>query len=447
MLRYNNHQNLFFLSALSDQQFPETVPPSTKRFQRYKILFKAIHAMISAGEGRKTAFLRLLLLWTAVWSTTPASAWLLIPTKKQAIRVNAYHIKKLLRRKRSAPLKTAGTAAVIGGGGAAPALWNWQQQPPQLQSLFTPQEGSLRGKTIVITGASTGLGLESAKRLACGGANLILTARNQTKGESAVNAVYQYLERNGLTMNQTVEQQQTVSFKVLDFDNLTSVQEAVANDWEDVNTIDVLLNNAGLMALPQRECTVDGFERQIQSNHLGHFVLTSLLSKKFASNARTINLSSSAHKQASSGLQFDYMWKADTGYSPWKSYGQSKLCNIYFTRELQRRINKAGLQWQTASVHPGVVATDLWRYNSIPLVAPLQGIIEQLTSRVLKTPEQGATTQIWLAAGEGGDIGGKFFADRKAWVLDDFATNLATGIRLWKDSEELTGIEFSVGQD
>jgi NAD(P)-dependent dehydrogenase (short-subunit alcohol dehydrogenase family) len=159
------------------------------------------------------------------------------------------------------------------------------------QSLFIPSPGSLLGQTILITGASTGLGLEAAKRLAAGGANVVMTTRSDSNGEAAVQKVLSYVSRNDLEVNGG----QKIVHKVLDLDNLNSVREAVQS-WSDIETIDVLLNNAGVMALPDYQLTVDGFERQIQSNHLGHFLLTALLATKLSPGARIINVSSEAHK-------------------------------------------------------------------------------------------------------------------------------------------------------
>jgi NAD(P)-dependent dehydrogenase (short-subunit alcohol dehydrogenase family) len=204
---------------------------------------------------------------------------------------------------------------------------------------FTPAPGSLEGQTIVITGGTGGLGLESAKRLAVGGASILLMARSVEKAERAVSEVKKYARENNV-MNEKV------SFKLLDLDDLRDVRN-VPDTWKDIDKIDVLLNNAGIMALPKLELTVDGFERQMQSNHLGHFALTAFLSLKFAPDARVINVSSSAHQFAPKGmLSGDALWKPDSfDYSGWPVYGQSKLANILFTKELQRRCEAAGKDW------------------------------------------------------------------------------------------------------
>jgi NAD(P)-dependent dehydrogenase (short-subunit alcohol dehydrogenase family) len=348
------------------------------------------------------------------------------------------------------PAKTVSTAAVLGGAGAVgAAVAYWNRSAAVASRLYTPAPNSLATKTVLITGASTGLGLESAKRLAVGGANLILTARSKEKGQAAVDQVRQYLVDSGIP----AEQQQDVSFQLVDLDNLDSVRQAA--NWNIGTKIDVLLNNAGIMALPERELTVDGFEKQMQSNHLGHFALTAVLAPKLSEKARIINVSSTAHTFARGGLLFDYMWKADSDYGAWKSYGQSKLANIFFTQELQRRIERSGLGWTALTLHPGVVGTDLGRNMMGPEKyaamkegngSLVQTTLMKVMAAFLKTPEQGATTQIWLASAAATEVtGGQYYIDCKARGLSDFATDQAAQERLWKESEQLSGVEFNVG--
>jgi NAD(P)-dependent dehydrogenase (short-subunit alcohol dehydrogenase family) len=357
----------------------------------------------------------------------------------------------LARTMMTANLKTAGTATVIGGAAAAGALGVWWKQNSNSDgnSVFTPKPGSLQGQTIFITGGTSGLGLESAKRLAMGGAEIVITSRSDAKGQVAVKDIVQHV----------VKQQQgvpppVVSYRLLDMDNLAQVKQECVS-WKDLPKIDVLLNNAGIMAVPNRELTVDGFERQIQSNHLGHFVLTKLLLPKLTPKARIINVSSTAHQFASSsGLDLDYFWKGEPGYGAWRSYGQSKLANLLFTQELQRRIDAAGLGFTTVTMHPGVVNTDLGRnmmgeeqYENLKNGKGtfLQNAFATATSLFLKTPEQGANTQIWLASGMGGDnVAAKYFVDCKEKGLPAFATDETSAKKLWAESEEKSGVEFTL---
>jgi NAD(P)-dependent dehydrogenase (short-subunit alcohol dehydrogenase family) len=357
----------------------------------------------------------------------------------------------LARTAMTANLKiSGGTATVIGGAAAAGALGVWwkQNQNSESNSIFTPTPGSLAGQTIFITGGTSGLGLESAKRLAMGGAEIVITSRSDAKGQDAVKDIVQHVVKQQVGVAPPV-----VSYRLLDMDNLAQVKECV--DWKDLPKIDVLLNNAGIMAVSNRELTVDGYERQIQSNHLGHFVLTKLLMPKLTPKARIINVSSTAHQFASSsGLDLDYFWKGEPGYGPWRSYGQSKLANLLFTQELQRRIDAAGLGYTTMTMHPGVVATDLGR-NMMGLENAekmkngegsfLQNAFSKATSLFLKTPEQGANTQIWLASGMGTrNAAATYYIDCKDKGLPAFAADEKDAKKLWAESEEKSGVTFTL---
>ena len=247
-----------------------------------------------------------------------------------------------------------------------------------------------------------------------------------------------------------------VSYKVLDLDNLSMIK--VSETWKDVPKIDVLMNNAGVMNVPDRQLTVDGIERQIQSNHLGHFVLTSVLAPKLSNTARIINVSSAAYQFAGNTglLSGDSLWKPNSDeYGPWKSYGQSKLANILFTQELQRKAESAGKQWTVVSLHPGAVTTDLGRnmmgeqkYEEFKQGkgSPIEMSLAKTMALFLKTVPEGATTQVFLAARaeKNQDARGKYYIDCKARPLAPFATDEEAAQRLWKESEERAGVEFKL---
>jgi NAD(P)-dependent dehydrogenase (short-subunit alcohol dehydrogenase family) len=342
------------------------------------------------------------------------------------------------------------TAVISAAAVGALALW-WAKSSSD--RLFTPKPGSLAGKTIVITGGTTGLGLESAKRLALGGAEIVITSRSDTKGQAAVQEIIEHVQQKG----EGSLPPPTVSYRLLDLDDLSNVKEAV--NWKDLPKIDVLMNNAGVMLVPTQQLTVDGFERQIQSNHLGHFILTKLLMPKLTPKARIINVSSTAHEFAGFryekiGLDLDYFWKGEPGYGAWRSYVQSKLANILFTQELQRRIDAAGLGYTTITMHPGVVATDLGRNlmgeeNAEKIKSGkgpfVQTAFASVVKLFLKTPAQGADTQIWLAAGMGGgNAAATYYIDCKEKALAAFATDEAAAKKLWAESEEKSGVEFTL---
>jgi NAD(P)-dependent dehydrogenase (short-subunit alcohol dehydrogenase family) len=347
------------------------------------------------------------------------------------------------------PTAVVGAAAVVG----ALAVWR-AQSSSNSAGAFTPKPGSLQGQTIVITGGTTGLGLESAKRLALGGAEIVITSRSDAKGQAATKEIIEHIVKHQQAAGAPPP---VVSYRLLDLDDLAQVKEAA--NWKDLPKIDVLMNNAGVMLVPTQQLTVDGFERQIQSNHLGHFVLTKLLMPKLAPKARIINVSSIAHKSAGyrfgkSGLDLDYFWKGEPGYGAWKSYAQSKLANLLFTQELQRRIDAAGLDYTAITMHPGVVDTDLGRnlmgIDNFEKMKSGKGSFVQKTfacvvSNFLKTPEEGANTQIWLASGMGGrNAAATYYIDCKEKALAAFATDETAAKKLWAESEEKSGVEFTL---
>jgi NAD(P)-dependent dehydrogenase (short-subunit alcohol dehydrogenase family) len=198
-------------------------------------------------------------------------------------------------------------------------------------------------------------------RLAKLGANVIIGSRSQSRGEAAAEDV-RVLSGSG-----------KVSSLVLDLANLKSIESFASNFQGEHEKLDVLVNNAGVMAIPSRELTVDGFEKQLGINHIGHFHLTNLLmpqlkaAGKATGDARVINLSSQAHQIAFNGMNWDDL-QSEKDYDPWKAYGQSKLANVLFARELSRQLKASAdsPSVSTASLHPGVVRTELGRNFFIP---------------------------------------------------------------------------------
>jgi NAD(P)-dependent dehydrogenase (short-subunit alcohol dehydrogenase family) len=215
------------------------------------------------------------------------------------------------------------------------------------------------------------------------------------------------------------------------------------------------MNNAGVAAIPQRETTKDGFEKTFQSNHLGHFVLTAgLFPMMNHEKCRVINVSSIAYlmlvspETRKSGLNLENL-NYEAGYEGWPAYGQTKLENILFTQELQRRAEAADFPGVMAVVlHPGVVGTDIWRNSPIGLNqkdSSSMSIPSRIFYSSTKTTEQGANTQVWLAAGEGddGDVKGQFFdEDQKVAKLIEYATDEEKAKGLWELSEQFSGVKF-----
>ena len=314
--------------------------------------------------------------------------------------------------------------------------------------FFTPSTHSLDNKLMIVTGGTAGLGLETGKRLAIGGATIILTSRTAAKGAAAVDAVKEYAAEQGVINDK-------VYSVVLDLDDLESVKTFSSRLAATVGQqmINVLVNNAGVMAIPDRELTKDGFERTFQSNHLGHFVLTAMLLDKLAPDARIVNVSSEAYLFASGGLDLENL-NGETKYGPWSSYGQSKLANILFTKELQQRADKAGRPLVAYSLHPGAVQTDLARNMMGPekwdkmKTEGLKGwdaLLLNTMAKFIKTVEDGASTQIYLAATDTiPSKGGEFFVEMKPEKLQKFANDMDAANKLWAVSEKMGQVEFKL---
>ena len=199
------------------------------------------------------------------------------------------------------------------------------------------------GRTAVVTGATGGLGYETTLALAKAGSEVILTGRDDRKGQSAIEKICRKVTGA------------RVSYEHLDLANLASIAD-FAQRMHARRSLDLLVNNAGVMALPRRQTTADGFEMQFGTNHLGHFALTARLMPllRRASGPRVVSLSSLAHRTGF--IDFDDLQGARV-YSPWKAYGQSKLACLMFALELQRRSDAAGWNLISNAAHPGFART------------------------------------------------------------------------------------------
>jgi len=280
---------------------------------------------------------------------------------------------------------------------------------------------SLDGRTAVVTGANSGIGLVAARELARAGARVVLAVRDPAKGEQAA---------------ATISGDREV--RRLDLADLASVR-AFANAWE--GEIDLLINNAGVMALPERR-TADGFEMQIGTNHLGHHALTNLLLPRVT--GRVVTIASVAHRTGKIDLE-DLNWERRS-YDRWRAYGQSKLANLLFTLELSRRLAEAGSPILAVAAHPGYASTNLQHRTENRLQNGLMRIGNKL---IAQSGEQGAlptlfaATQDMPSAGYAGPDGFQEMRGRPTLVgRSGAASDGATARGLWELSERLTGVVF-----
>jgi NAD(P)-dependent dehydrogenase (short-subunit alcohol dehydrogenase family) len=282
----------------------------------------------------------------------------------------------------------------------------------------------LTGRNVIVTGANSGIGRAAAGALAGAGANVVLAVRNTDKGRKAAAA---------MPGNTEVRQ--------LDLASLASVRDFAAA-WD--GDIHLLINNAGVMAPPLSR-TAEGFELQLGTNHLGHFALTNLLLERVT--GRVVTVASGAHRMGAIDLD-DLNWERRP-YSAWRAYGQSKLANLLFTAELQRRLTDAGSAVLATAAHPGYAATNL-QFHSGRRMLDLLSIVG---NRVIAQDEQaGAQPTLYAAVA---DVPGNSYAGPdgrlemrgkpKLVGRSKAARDADVARRLWDASEELTGVRFGLG--
>ena len=300
------------------------------------------------------------------------------------------------------------------------ARWTADQVPDQ------------SGRTAIVTGANSGLGLSTARELARHGGHVLVTARSEEKAEGACAAIRDEVEDASLEP------------RVLDLADLSSVRDFA----QGVESLDVLINNAGVMMTP-KQSTIDGFDLQFGTNHLGHFALTGLLLDKLKAgdDPRVVTVSSLEHKPGK--LDFDDL-QQELRYSPRGAYQQSKFANAVFGLELDRRLRGAGLPIKSVLAHPGYSDTNLQFAGP---QGPIKAVLFFGNKLFAQSADQGALPQLYAATAPEADSGAFYGPD---WPGETRghptrvqpvkrARDLTLGQRLWEVSEELTGVRYLSG--
>lgn len=295
---------------------------------------------------------------------------------------------------------------------------------------------SLSGKTVVVTGATGGLGYETAMALAGAGAIVILTGRDDAKGLRAIEGICERFP------------DALIAYEHLDLASLSSVADFARRFAAENERLDLLVNNAGVMALPKRRQTEDGFEMQLGTNYLGHYALTARLlpQLRHAGGPRIVNLSSLAHR--SGAINFDDL-QGKYSYRPWRAYCQSKLAMLMFALELQRRSLAAGWGLTSVAAHPGYARTDLIANG--PGIKTVQGRVGRLLQPwISQSAAEGALPTLFAATSPdvepGGYYGPNGFYELRgspgpARIMPR-AKDLAAAAMLWDASATLTGVSF-----
>lgn len=279
---------------------------------------------------------------------------------------------------------------------------NYLNKNSLLANYVTNNDGQKRQPIAIVTGGSSGIGIPSVEALCLAGMKVVLCARNVT---AAIEVVEKELPRS-LKSNIRVQE--------MDLSDMTSIQAACTEILEkdcngsEIDSIDVLLNNAGVMATPKRMSTVQGLELQFGTNHVGHHMLTRLLLPYMRNDGRIVTVASTAH--AFGQLDFSNLNYDENGpersYSSWGAYGQSKLANILFAKGLDDKLKEAGCSIKSVSLHPGVIGTNLWRYSPRWTRPFLNAIVAD------KNAQQGAATNVYSCLVESSQLkGGEYLVD------------------------------------
>lgn len=290
-----------------------------------------------------------------------------------------------------------------------------------------------RGRTAVVTGANSGLGYETVRGLARKNAHIIMACRSQKKGQEALAAIQAEFPQASLVL------------MPLDLSDLASVRAFAQAFNEKYDQLDMLINNAGVMALPYQK-TADGFEMQFGTNHLGHFALTGLLLAPLlnTAGARVVTVSSGLHR--SGEMDFDDLnWEKT--YNKWGAYGRSKLANLLFAYELERKLEASQQEVISVAAHPGYAATNLQSSGGSAIQRWGMSIMNKV---VAQSAEMGALPQLYAATAPdvvGGDYyGPKGLQESRGYPIkvesNDRSHDVEAAARLWTESVEMTGVTY-----
>ncbi|RDI72489.1 oxidoreductase [Halopelagius longus] len=299
----------------------------------------------------------------------------------------------------------------------------------------------LSGRRVVVTGANSGLGFEATKAFARKGAHVVMACRSRERGRDAMVDVREAVPGASLTLGK------------LDLADLDSVRAFAETFDEEFGSLDILCNNAGVMAIPRRE-TEQGYEMQFGVNHLGHFALTGLLFdalRESPGESRVVTQSSGLHENGE--MDFDDV-DGEEEYDKWEAYAQSKLANLLFAYELQRRLGDAGIDDVTSvGCHPGYAATNLQRRGPEMAGSRLRlAAMRAANALVAQSAETGALPMLYAATADdvtGGDyVGPTGFRNMRGYPGENESSDLshdeADARRLWELSEERTGVAFDI---
>ena len=303
---------------------------------------------------------------------------------------------------------------------------------------WTPEQlGSLAGKTYVITGANTGAGFEATRVFLSKGAKVTMMNRNVDKSNAAI-----------ASLKKEFGPDADVSFTHMDLAALDSVREAAAEVNAKVPQIDALICNAAIAQVAQQQLTVDGFESQLGVNHFGHFLLCGLLFERIEeSEGRIVVVGSNAYKMGLKKIQFEDL-HFDKKYSPWNSYAQSKLAQMMFAYELQRRVQAASKSVQVQVCHPGASQTNLLNDTAS---LPMKVLWKLLSRFIAQSAEKGSWPEVMCATAEGLKTETFYGPTKRSDTvgaigecpLEDLALNQDAATKLWTLSEQKTSLTWS----